>query len=128
MKALFDELCVGATIWRYNVNKRRYVEGSAANQVTERERFEPVAITGETKVSWLVKNYSTDDKIPKDSSKWNDGFFRCGSNFPRLYALSEKAIDDRCWHTENRHWIQERVGQATISELREIAKIIGYEE
>lgn len=113
------KLAIGSTVWYYNRDKRHYVTGSMRNIVTEREKFEPRKLVGETPVSWIVEG---DAKIPKDPAK-RDTPLRHGH-----YTLTEQAMDDACWARE--HWsdvvsrVQHGCDAATF---RAVGKLVGVE-
>lgn len=107
-------LKVGSTVWVFDVNRRVYPprEGvnTCGNAPIYREHFRPMPITGETRVSWVLRDGR------KVSKRTLDGI-----------CTTTAQIDAACWVHDHVHAISravERCEDATI--LREIASLVGY--
>lgn len=107
------QIKVGDTLWSDDDNGRR--------------AWTELPIVSETKLSWIVceKRYAS---IPHMQSKVNkktmlESLGRYGNK--RWYTAAQKAARD--WRQEHAGPICQRVQFATEDQLREIAKIVGYD-
>jgi hypothetical protein len=96
-----------------------------------RDGFEEIAVTGQTRVSWIVGEGWREFKIPKRHQ--GDTFRKTDrSGYGSTVYLTEAAVDEACWRATHEHRIRRAVEQfmygCTVAQLRQIAQIIGYDE
>lgn len=105
------QLSIGSTIYVYDGNYRVYAANN--NGPIYREHWRPMEITGETSRSWIT---AWGEKVPKRGAHHG-------------VAFTIKEVDDMCWMNDHRYKIEREVGRIRDSiKLREIAKIIGYDD
>lgn len=106
------KLKIGDTIWLFDRERRVYAQDSSGRSFGApiwREHWGPYVITGETRVSWVVRG---DTKIPKRGG--------------RYIAFSEEEVDQRCWVDENAYRLGLTVGMLKdYALLRQIAELVG---
>lgn len=110
------ELAVGATIWRFDPNRRVYAKDRRGAPIY-REYWVPVNVVGETSRSWLA-GYSPSPKmhwkIPKKGPH-------------RGWAFTKQEIDDACWIHDYAYEIGQTVGRCdNAAVLRQVAALIGW--
>jgi len=119
-----EQIKVGDTLWCFDENRRVYTkppEGKLYGTIIYEEHFRPEKIAGETRQSWLIKNHPyADIKVNKETMRSSG---RLGTF--RWYTDRTKA--DAVWVRKHRPAIASRVQVAEADQLREIAKIVGYE-
>jgi len=104
------QIKVGDEYFFYDANRRVYEEGTLGP--TYRGHFRKIKITGETSRSWITDNWRI-MKVPK-SDPWKA-------------LCTPEMIDDGEWKHAHAYRISDRVlRDASVEQLREIAKIIGY--
>jgi hypothetical protein len=114
-----DELYVGATVYKFDENARVYArdkEGRRFGNPLRRPSWVPKTIVGQTSRSWIVGEHEWEkEKLPKKGPRKHG------------WAYSLKEVEDDVWLSHNRYKLKEAVGRATVDQLREVARIIGYE-
>lgn len=119
-------LAVGATVWRFDENRRIYNKPTKPGQIYSsgppiwREHWVPYVIDGETSRSWLIGANLTRAyghyKLPKVGP------------LPRGWAISEAEIDQAEWVQSNKYKLCRAVEYVTdYTTLRAIAELIGYD-
>ena|ERR1700722_15390123 len=115
-------LKIGDTLFNFDGNRRTYQHSNGSGYSSfgsiYEKHFEPVQIIGETKISWVMKLYDAkvNKKTLESSMKYADrGYFTKG------------AMEAGIWFHEHRHKIANEVGRVGIEQLKEIARIIGYQ-
>lgn len=100
---------VGDTAYYFDLNCRVYDKNSSEYPgPIYREHFREVVITGETRNSWLV------------------GKRKYSKNGLGLYTA--QGVDDECWKNVHAYEITRKISHISVSKLKQIAKLIGYEE
>lgn len=111
-----ESLKIGDTIYRFDVNRRRY--GPAGGQPIFREHFVPHKIIGQNRVSWLLdQGWRCNKKTLACAAAYHfggGGFFTAGR------------MEDSIWAAEHRLKIVHLIQGAEVSVLRDVARIIGY--
>lgn len=112
-----EPIGVGSTIWCYDENRRRYAaapSGRIWGALIWREHWAPRKIVGETSRSWVLQGFPK-TKVPKRGAD------------PRLFAFSERELDERVWIHDNRSGIGFAVSQCyDYATMRKIAELLGY--
>jgi len=123
-------LAVGSTLWIFDENRRVYPKEKLPNgQMCSfgpiwREHWQATVITGETRVSWLVRGpNSRAGKISKRD---------LAAGTMRGVLSSERDLDAACVVQQHAYKIGQRVqrmagGVAAEHVLRQIAALVGYE-
>lgn len=104
---------IGDTLYYFNVNRRKYRKPEPGRQygtIIYAEHFEPMEIVGENKVSWLMK-YG--HKAPKKDPE-SKGYY------------TAQGMADNIWAHDHRHKLRDLLDRASPTELREVAKVLGY--
>lgn len=115
-------LKVGDTIYKFDENHRVYrrnADGRATGGPIYSEYFRPHIIAGETKLSWL-SGPRGEDKINKKTMK------EAGRGSHGYQWHTKASMEDHLWSAIHRHEIIQRVQQASIDELKQIAALVGY--
>jgi hypothetical protein len=105
------------TIWVFETNYRVYKRdenGRSIGGPIYREHWRPHKIVDQTGRSWVLDNGL---KVPKFAKER-----------PQCFAFSELEVEQNVWMDEHRHKIAEKVHRASYDQVREIARILGYEE
>lgn len=114
---------VGDTLWRFDVNRRRYTKaakGRVYGELIYSEHFEAGTVVGESSRSWLVilakgMGHIKVNKVSLVSSgAWSGQWF------------TDQGKADNIWANEHRHQIVRCVEQAPVTVLRAIAQTVGY--
>ena len=112
------DIKVGDKFWAYDTNRREYVD----TKMVPGCHFYGVSIILETSRSWIIGEDEREHfKVPK-----REPFPK---NNPRIYT--DKMKSDRMWMEEHQYKIKDSLGwggNVTADQMREIAKIIGYQE
>ncbi len=111
-----SSLKVGDTLYNFDGNRRTYVNHGGAPVYAK--HFEPIAIVGETKLSWVMDRYG---------AKVNKKTLESATHFADRGYFTSSAMDADIWLHEHRHRIAREVGSAGVEHLKEIARIIGYD-
>lgn len=118
-------LNIGDTIYRFDVNRRVYPKGKKGESTggpIYAEHFEAHTIGSETKHSWLVTDgygvVKVNKKTMRQASKNGWGGYQW---------FSAQAMSDNIWRNEHRHNIRIMLDNASPSQLRKVAEILGYE-
>lgn len=133
-----DELKVGSVVWREVDRYHR-----STNMAPE-EKFRPITIIGETRVSWLAKDELlswSEFKFPKKkpASEYHKDpdtrLAKSGRNGASRIYLTQRAVDDEVWGIKNREPLRKHidellnlVNRGEVAELRRVAALIGYKE
>jgi hypothetical protein len=116
-------LHIGGHVWFCDVNIRRYPKDPTkydSRGPHYRSSWRQVAISGETRVSWVLTSPvwiggRTIDRIPKDVTKWD------AARIEDVFAVTQQDVDDRCWIDANRLALVEAVRRcADIATLRAV--------
>jgi hypothetical protein len=130
-----ESVRVGSTVWRY---AERHYRPDGFNF---EESFFPIAITSETRVSWIAKEGWREFKFPKKkpADEWHkDPDSRLakspGGGTTRVF-LARRAVDDEVWGFKNGPAIRKIVEallssaqRGGVAELRRIAALVGYRD
>jgi hypothetical protein len=113
------EIGIGSKIWIFDANVRvykPYEPGKGISSPIWRHHWVEREIVGETSKSWIY-NYFREVKIPKNRTDF------------RTLAYSEQEIDDLEWAHEHKLRIADQIKYKPlpIEQLKEVARIIGYE-
>ena len=114
---------IGDTLYRFDGNRRVYRDRTAlgGGGPIYREHFEPLKIVGENKVSWILERGW---KVRKSDLKGETKSFHYGG---RGFFTAEGMATD-IWDHDHRHKIVDAIQrQATPTQLRQVAELIGYE-
>lgn len=106
-----EDLAVGKVIFQRNENERVYMHPGTfgGGGSIERYHYVPRLVESETRVSWVL---NTGHKVSKKDLRF-------------VYGLAD--VEDDLWRRTHRHRIESALVTATPDQLRQIAKIIGYE-
>ena len=106
---------VGDKVWIFDTNRRVYpkVNGRVTGGPIYAEHFVQAEITGETSKSWIVREGQRETKINKKT-------------LAGIYTDEQKA--DKIWARCHRHDIVRLVQSCDVEQLKQIAKILNYEE
>lgn len=110
-------LKIGDIVYRYDVNRRVYREGTLRSELIWRESWRPMKIVGETSRSWLLEH--SKEKLPKKGAD------------KRCWCLTEAELDEACWvqdHGRNILNRVEAVARADYAMLRRLAVMVDYKE
>ena len=109
---------VNDTIWRFDVNRRRYDE---KRNLIYRQQFEPFVIVNETPKSWIVGSALNQHKINKKNlyEAGKKGFFG-------YQWFTTDGMEDNIWEHDHSHKIAELGRRANAKQLKKIAEIIDY--
>jgi hypothetical protein len=111
-------LKIGDTLYRFDGNRRVYRDGQSGP--IYREHFEPLKIIGENKISWLLeRNWKANKKDLSSAKAWHYG----GRGF-----FTAEGMEDDIWQHDHRHHIRHLFDQASPSQLKQIAEIVGYKQ
>ncbi len=109
-----NNLSIGSKVFIFDGNNRVYersADGRSMGGPIYRKHFREVEITGETPRQWVTGWGKATKKDP-----YNTGF------------MTAKMVDDRVWDKDHRYKITDKINyNASTEQLREIARIIGYE-
>lgn len=109
-------LKVGDVLYNFDGNRRTYQKGISGGPIYEKH-FEAVKIVGETKQSWVMDRYAT---------KVNKKTLASAMQFADRGYFTRSAMEADIWSYCHRHKIIREVERATLEQLQEIARIIGY--
>lgn len=106
---------IGDKVWRFDPNRRVYPKDKAiSGGPIYAEHFWQDTIVGETSRSWLVGGRDWDQiKVPK-------------KNPTGIYTDEQKEAE--IWEHDHRYRIVKMVQRCTPEQLKQIAKLIGYNE
>ena len=113
-------LKIGDTIYRFDINRRVYqkdANGRATGSPIYREHFSAHRIDGETKFSWLADGFKINKKTMHENVPNYSGH--------QWYTADE--MEGAVWMHEHRHQIMRAIERAPITQLRQIAELVGYE-
>jgi hypothetical protein len=110
-------LKVGSVLYNFDGNRRTYQPGMSGGPIYEKH-FAPATIVGETKVSWIMDLY--DAKVNKKTLESKTEFADRG-------YFTKSAMEADIWSHHHRYKIVREVERAGLEQLREIARIIGYQ-
>jgi len=112
---------IGDKLWRYNrdADNRMGRDGKMMDPWTDSYK-----ITGESKTHWLVSlghyNAKVNKKTLQESTR---------SGWGNIQWYTEAGMTERKWRETHAKKIAGLVtGQATVDQLKQIAKIVGYKE
>ena len=114
---------IGDTIYKFDTNRRQYTkpaDGRIWGEPIYEYHFEPLLITGETKQSWLVKEYGSETRVNKQT------LLSSGASGFQWYSEEGKA--GHLWLRKNRQEIMRRFERADYATMRQIASLLGYGE
>jgi hypothetical protein len=99
-------------VWKFDINRRKYAPGETGGPIW-REHWVRHRIIGENRMSYLLEHGG---KVRKKADE-------------RSHVFSEAHLDELVWDNVNRYRIIERIRtpQVNSTQLREIAKIIGWQ-
>lgn len=109
-------LRVGDILYNFDGNRRSYQPGFGGAPIYEKH-FAPYIIVGETKVSWLLGNHK---------AKVNKKTLGTSTQFADRGYFTKTAMDADIWFNQHRHKIIREVERTGLEQLREIARIVGY--
>lgn len=115
---------LGDKIWLFDDNRRVYVddEGNKHQSPIYRKKFVPFYIVGETRVSWIVSNYTLDE-IPEWAVAKGKKVKKVEAN--KTYWTSKEEVENKCWINENIYRIVEKVRHCKdYSLLKQIDNLI----
>lgn len=106
------DIAVGMVIFRRDENERVYLRSGTfgGSGSIERYHYVPALVTGETRISWIING---EHKVSKKDPRF-------------LYGLAD--VEDELWRRTHRWRIEQALAAATVEQLREVGKIIGYDE
>ena len=113
-------LKVGDTIWRFDINRRKYDKPGIGGHTIYREHFEPHEIGGETKQSWLITDGYGIVKVNKKT------LYEAGGRYVGHQWYTRGSMEDAVWAHEHKQKIFALVERASITLLRSIADVVGY--
>jgi hypothetical protein len=111
-------LKVGDTLYNFDGNRRTYRPGLGSGGPIYEKHFEAVKIEGETKQSWVMARYG---------AKVNKKTLDSKTEFADRGYFTKSAMEADIWMHEHQHKIVREVERAGLEQLREIARIIGYD-
>ncbi len=101
-----DDPKVGDVVYYYDSNSRHYDDDG---KLIRRECYIQTTVSGETSRSWVVG--------PNGGEL---GFVK------RLFTA--EMVDQQIWMEDNRYEIERELNSASFKQLKEVAKILNYEE
>ena len=104
-------MMVPDAVYRFDINRRVYEKrgGFGSGGAIYREHWVKFTVIGETKMSWLVKEYP--HKLAKKK------------------VMTASEVDDDCWVHGNAHRIIDKIRQCNdASVLRAVADLVGFKE
>lgn len=110
-------LRVGDILYNFDGNRRVYADGMRGGPIYEKH-FAQHIIVGETKVSWLVG---------PSFIKVNKKNLTSSCQFADRGYFTKSGMDADIWFNEHRYKIVRGVERAGLEQLKEIARIIGYQ-
>lgn len=115
---------VGDTLYRFDVNRRVYRKaenGRSTGSPIYSEHFEPRTIGGETKLSWLITDGYGIVKVNKKTMRQASN-----NGWGGWQWFTAEAMEDNIWLADHRHNIRNMLDNASASQLRQVAEILGY--
>lgn len=109
-------LKIGDTLYNFDGNRRSYQPGVSGGPIYEKH-FLGVEIIGETKQSWIMDLYRT--KVSKKT-------LQSAMHFADRGYFTKSGMEADIWLHNHKHRIVRAVEGASIDQLKEIARIIGY--
>jgi hypothetical protein len=119
-----ETMKLGDTLYRFDGNRRVYREGGAfgGGGPIYREHFEPLKIVGENRMSWILERGW---KVRKSDLKGEAESFQYGGR--GFFTAEGMELD--IWLHDHKHRIVAYIErQATPTQLKQIAELIGYKE
>lgn len=113
-------ITISSTLYEFNQNRRVYrrkLDGTSYGAPIFEEYFQPVQVTGETKVSWIVGPDWAQSKVNKKEILTG----RAGVFFTKA------GMEDEIFKNDNAIEIANLVKSQSADVLRQIAKILNYE-
>lgn len=109
-------LKIGDTLYHFDGNRRTYLKGITSGPVYSKH-FEAVQIVGDTKLSWIMDRYSA--KVSKKA-------LESAMHYADRGYFTKSAMEADIWLHHHRHKIAREVETANVTQLQEIARIVGY--
>lgn len=116
-----DDPKVGDVVYYYDSNSRHYDED---RKIIRRKCYVETTISGQTSRSWVVGPSYNSFKIPK-KDPWGHHGGELGF-VKRLFTA--EMVDQQIWMKDNRYEIERKLNSASFKQLKEVAKILNYEE
>jgi hypothetical protein len=113
---------VGDTIYQFDVNRRRYEGSGLSAKIIYKEHFTSSVITGETKQSWLVKEYGRETRVNKAAMQSSNG------RYSPSQWYTEEGMKDNIWWHDNYYKLESVLRGCSVEQLKKIAELIGYKE
>lgn len=107
----------GDTLYSFDGNRRSHDRSKVGGGPIYELHFAPAVIVGETKVSWIMDRY--DAKVNKKT-------LESVCQFAERGYFTKSAMEADIWSHHHRHKIASEVGRIGVDQLKEIARIIGY--
>lgn len=111
----------GDTLYHFDGNRREYKRDEANRAIggpIYEKHFDAYTIVGDTKVSWIMDRY--DAKVNKKTLESVCSFAERG-------YFTKSAMEADIWDHDHRHKIIREVERVGVDQLREIARIVGYQ-
>jgi len=120
---------VGDLFWIYDGNNRHYLrdDGTRSQGPIYEKAFRQVEIIDETSRSWCIAYQNSDRELFKVPKK--NPFGSQGIEFGmHKRIMDDKMKEDKVWDHHHGYKIRQKVGQCTDAQLREIARIVDYND